>query len=55
MFELSRVWEGRQYDTYAIPDEAEAGAAEELDELRVKLVVGVPWAARHFDGRIEVV
>ena len=44
------MWGG----TYAVADELEARSGEELDELRVALLVGVPRPARHLRQRLEV-
>ena len=51
-------WIGRQIrrrETHPVTDEAHAGAAEELDELGVQLVVGVPRPPCHLYGWLEVV
>ena len=45
--------EGRE--AHPVTDEAHACAAEELDELGVELVVGVPRPARHLVRRLQVV
>ena len=52
-----RTGKGERWEREAHPvtDEAHACAAEELDELGVELVVGVPWAAGHLDRRLKVV